>query len=725
MSVIFNEKTKTFKLDTPSSTYAFEIHDGGYLVHLYYGSKLPDDGLKHLSFRHASASFSPMNPRVTDGFNPDCWLMEYPCNGTGDMRISALAVKNADGNASTDMRYVSHEIYPGKPALEGLPATYVNDPGEATTLEVTCADPATGIRAVLLYTVFEDIDVITRSVRIENASERPCDIQRVMSCCVDLPGMEYKMSHLYGRWLKERTLATRDLEHGLQGIQSKRGSSSHNHNPFVAIADKDATEERGGVYGFNFVYSGNFLADVEVDFDDDSRFIMGINPTDFSWHLDPGERFVAPEVVMVRTDGGYGEMSRIFHRFYNNNLVRGKWKNAKRPLLVNSWEGCYFDFDDDKLVSFAERAKELGFEMLVMDDGWFGVRNDDTTSLGDWFVNEKKLKGGLAPLIKRVKALGLKFGIWFEPEMISPDSELFRAHPDWHVHCAGRECSQGRQQYVIDMTRKDVRDCIFEQMDAVLAGNDIDYLKWDYNRNISEAGSALLPPERQQEFFHRFILGTYELMGRLTEAYPDMLIENCSGGGGRFDPGMLFFSPQIWTSDNTDPIERLSIQFGTSMCYPVSTMGAHVSANRRTGYETKANVAMCGTFGYELDPNKLSDDVKALIREQVADYHKYYELIHYGDLYRLISPDFDRYRCAWGNVSPDKSEALYTFVIMRRAPQQTWLVRLKGLDPDKYYRDSETGEVHSGALLMNAGLNLTCRPNEDGASFTIHVIEEK
>ncbi len=725
--ILFDKTEQIFKLDTKNNSYIIGIYDQNYLLNLYYGVKIPDSKkLFACAYRPMSASFSPSNPHVKDGsFSVDVAPMEYSCNGSGDFRISALAVKNADGNSVTDVRYVSHKIYKGKPGLGALPSVYLNSDDEADTLEILTEDKVTGVKATLIYTVFNELDVITRSVKIENGSEKPVDLDRVFSACVDLPAMDFDLVTLFGRHGKERSRDQRPLGHGLQGICSKRGASSHNQNPFAALVRHGADEDQGDVYGFNLVYSGNFEFSAECDFSGTTRVIMGINPTDFCWHLDPGESFQTPEVVMVYTNGGLGEMSRIYHRLYINNLVRGRWKSEKRPLLINSWEAAYFDFDTDKLVSFAQRAKEAGMDMLVMDDGWFGVRNSDNCSLGDWYVNEKKLPGGLGELIRRVNDLGLKFGIWYEPEMISPDSDLFRAHPDWCVHVKNREPSIARHQYVLDVSREDVRENIFNQMYDVLSKYKIDYVKWDFNRNISEAGSAILPPERQGEFFHRFVLGTYELMDRLTKTFPDLLLENCSGGGGRFDPGMLCFSPQIWTSDNTDPIERLSIQFGTSMCYPASTMGAHVSDSDRTGYQTKGNVALWGTFGYELDPNKLTDDERETVKEQVEEYHKYYDLIHYGDLYRIADPYFDHFRCSWAFVSPDKSEALATIVTMRTPEIPFFIFKFKGLDPEKYYESSYDGEIYSGAMLMNAGINLTYRINKTGDSLKIYLKEIK
>ncbi len=723
MSIKFIEENKMFKLDSKTATYMFGVFEGGYLVHYYYGATVPDTDVEALRYRGGYASFCPDSPTAkAPNFSCDVTPLEYSTSGCGDFRLSAFSVKNADGNTNTDLRYVSHKIYAGKPALEGLPSLYLNNAGEADTLEVLTYDKVTDVYVTLIYTVFNNYGAITRSVKVENKSQKPVHIESVHSLCVDLPSADYEMFDLYGKWGKERTLQRAPLHHGIQTIRSKRGSSSHFHNPFTALVTKGATETHGECYGFNLVYSNNFSIDVEVDIYNCSRLVMGINPETFSWKLEPGESFQSPEAVMVYTDKGIGEMSRIFHKLYSNNLIRGKWKKAKRPLLINNWEGTGMDFDDDKLVSFARHAKDMGFEMLVMDDGWFGQRNSDDSSLGDWYVNEEKLKGGLGHLIERVNALGLKFGIWYEPEMISPDSDIYREHPDWCLHTEGRDKSIARTQYVMDFSRKEVRENVYAQMYDVLSKNKIDYLKWDFNRNLTEVACAELPADRQGEVFHRFILGTYEIMDRLITDFPDLLLENCSGGGGRFDPGMLAYSPQIWTSDNTDPIERLTIQFGTSLCYPASTMGAHVSASKRTGYETKTNVALWGTFGYELDPDKLTDEQIAEIKEQAKLYHKYYDVIHYGDLYRLITPFEDEFKVAWEFVSEDKNEALVTVVEMKRFYNDFFMLRLQGLDPEKIYEIEETGEEYSGALLMNAGVNLSTRRSFDGNSFRLHFI---
>lgn len=722
MSVYFDSDKKIFKLDTATSSYIFQVFDENYLVHLYYGAKIPDYNLTAHKYKGWFASFAPMNINIDDDrFSPDIATMEFPCEGSGDFRESAFSVRNSDGNNVTDVRYVSHKIYCGKPALEGLPSLHISDDSQATTLEILTEDKTTGIQVVLYYTVFENHGAMTRWAKVINPTDRVADIERIFSCSVDFNTNNFDMITLDGKWLKERTVNRRPTARSRQGVSSKRGSSSHHHNPFGAILDRDATEEHGNVYGFNFVYSSNFAFDVEGDTFGGTRVLMGINPEAFGWRLEPGETFTSPEVVMVYTSEGIGEMSRIYHRLYSEHLFRGKWKDIKRPLLINNWEATGMNFTGDKLVTFAERAAELGIDMLVMDDGWFGNRDSDTTALGDWQVNEEKLGGPLSSFIGRIKALGLKFGIWYEPEMISRDSNLYRAHPDWCIHVPNREKSIARHQYVLDFSRKEVRDYIYGEMYKVISENSIDYVKWDFNRNLSEVGSAGLPPERQKEVFHRFVLGTYEVMGRLVSDFPDLLLENCSGGGGRFDPGMMYYSPQIWCSDNTDPIERLTIQFGSSMCYPASTMGAHVSASPRTGFETKGNVALWGTFGYELDPNKFTEEDKVIIRQQINEYHKYYDIIHKGDLYRLISPHEDDYRVAWMFVTPDKNEALFTAVVMRKPEDRTFYIRLRGLDPEKYYVDDETGEVYSGALLMNAGLSIGNIDLNDGKSCKIYL----
>ena len=726
MAITYDPDHRVFKLDTKLSTYAFLVYQEGYLVHLYSGRKIPDTDLAYLMHRGTFASFSPANPKVEDPFfSPDIAPMEYPTNGAGDYRIAALSARNGNGDSVTDLRYTGHRIYNGKPSLPGLPATFDRE-GQAQTLEVDMVDAVTGLKAVLLYTVFEDYPVLVRSVRLENQGAAPLTLERAYSFCLELPTMDLDMVHVYGKWAKENTTVRHPLEHGIQGLQSLRGMTGHGANPMLALARHTATEEQGEVWGLNLVYSGNFSIEVEVDPQGCPRVLMGIAPTDFRWRLEPGESFQTPEAVLVYSDSGLGAMSRTFHHFYLDHLCRSPWTKKERPLLINSWEAAYFDFDDDKLVAFAKEAKALGIDLLVMDDGWFGNRFDDHRALGDWQVNENKLKGGLSSLIRRVNDLGVQFGIWYEPEMISPDSDLYRAHPDWAICAKGRDKTMARWQCVLDMTRQDVRDHIFQQMYDVISQNNIAYIKWDCNRNITEAASAQLPPERQGEFFHRYVLGVYDLMDRITTAFPHILLENCSGGGGRFDPGMLYYSPQIWASDNTDPIERLTIQFGASLCYPMASLGAHVSACPRTGIDTRAAVAMAGTFGYELDPRKLTEEEREAVKRQVADYHKYYQLTHYGDFYRITSPTENPFVCDWAFVSPDKSEVLFTRVVMRQPINRYQIVRLVGLDPEKRYVDQDTGRVYSGALLMGAGLDLSSYGSglQDGDSVVKYLVAQ-
>ena len=711
MAIFYDANSKTFHLKSAGSSYVIRISKGNYLMHVYYGGLIHDDAALTLPpLQHASHS----PDSASGGFTLDAARLEYPCEGSGDMRESAFTIRGWDGSIVTDLRYASHQIVAGKPGLPGLPATYVENDVEADTLIITMRDDYSGVEADLYYTAFRDYAAITRHTVVRNCADKAVDIERVMSACIDLPSMDYDRIDLYGTWAMERTPQRTPLAHGLQGIHSKRGSSGHMYNPFMALAAKEATEFHGDVYGMSLVYSSNFLMEVECDKHGTSRFLAGINPADFGWHLEPGESFCSPELVMTYSPEGIGGMSRVFHRLYRYRLCRGPWKTAKRPILVNNWEATYFDFNTDKLVDIAKDAADLGIEMLVMDDGWFGLRNDDTTSLGDWFVNEDKLPGGLGKLVEQINALGLKFGIWFEPEMISPVSKLYEAHPEWCLKVDGREMSIGRNQYVLDMSRQDVRDYLFDTISGILHSANICYVKWDFNRNLTEAGSLLLPPERQKEIFHRYVLGTYELMERLLTEFPDLLLEGCAGGGGRFDPGMLYYSPQFWTSDDTDAIERLTIQYGTSMVYPPSAMSAHVSAcpnhgtGRTTPFKTRGDVAMAGAFGYELDLTQLTAEEKDLVRQQVQNYHELAEVVQDGDYYRLSDPTKDNI-VAWEYVSRDKSVALVTAVAKLNnsyLPNQK-ILKLHGLDLDAVYEDAEHGITLHGDTLERFGLDIS------------------
>ncbi|MDO5125623.1 MAG: alpha-galactosidase [Ruminococcus sp.] len=713
MPVIYNDTHKSFKLRAKDTDYMFKVVDDGYLAHVYYGRKVHDEDLEYL-LRLDESPFTPsVNVRDKASFM-DSLPFEYPCFGIGDYREPAFKILDCNGMSCCDLRYISHRIYKGKPKLEGLPCTFATEQSPCETLEVTMLDRHAGLEATLIYTAFDTLDVITRSVLVKNIGTKPCTITRVLSACVEFDSDKLDMITLNGSWARERHVERCRLHMGKQMIDSSRGESSHQNNPFTALCEHNADEDNGEVFGFNFVYSGNFLSLAEVTQHKKTRYVMGINPLDFGWVLEPDEVFTAPEVVMVHSDSGLGKMSRTFHDLYRNNLIRGEYKDKRRPILINNWEATYFDFDTEKLISIAKEASKLGIEMLVMDDGWFGHRDSDNSSLGDWFVYEKKLNGGLKYLVDEVNKLGMKFGIWFEPEMISPDSELFSKHPDWAIQVKGRELTLCREQYVLDYSRKDVRDYVFGMMEKILDCANIEYIKWDMNRQLTEVGSDTLPADRQRELWHRYVLGVYELMDRLTTKYPHILLENCSGGGARFDAGMLYYSPQIWCSDDTDAIERLKIQHGTSMCYPCSAMGAHVSdcpnhsVGRNTPFTTRGHVAMVGTFGYELDVTKISQQDRDMIPLQIAEFNKYNPLIRTGDHYRIGDVFNDIEWDAWMFVAKDKSEALFEFVqILGRPNERSRRIRLKGLDADSYYFEESRPEMKlSGSALMNAGINI-------------------
>lgn len=721
INIFYNEKDKAFKLRANNTDYMMKVCEEGYLAHVYYGNKVPDEDLTYL-LRLDESPFTPAtNDRDRASFM-DTLPFEYPCFGLGDYRESAFKIMDANGMSTCDLRYVSHKMYEGKPKLEGLPATFATEESGCSTLEITMYDKYADIEVVLIYTAFDKLDVITRSAVITNKSEKPFKITRALSACVDFDTDKMDMITLNGSWARERAVERCRLHHGKQLVDSCRGESSHQNNPFVALCDNNADEDKGEVFGFNFVYSGNFYAQAEVTQHKKTRFLMGINPLDFEWLLEKGESFTCPEVVMVHSDEGIGKMSRTFHDLYRNNLIRGEYKDKRRPILINNWEATYFNFDTDKLIDIAKEASKLGIEMLVMDDGWFGHRDSDNSSLGDWFVYEKKLKGGLKYLVDEVNKLGMKFGIWFEPEMISPDSELYKAHPDWAIQIKGRPLTLCREQYVLDYSRKEVRDYVYGMMKKILDSANIEYIKWDMNRQLTEVGSATLPAERQRELWHRYVLGVYDLMDRLTTDYPHILLENCSGGGARFDPGMLYYSPQIWCSDDTDAIERLKIQHGTSMCYPCSAMGAHVSdcpnhtVGRNTPFKTRGHVAMVGTFGYELDVTRIPQEDRDAIPAQIEEFNKFNKLVRTGDHYRIGNMFEDNTWDAWEFVAKDKSEALFEFVqVLARPNERSRRIKLKGLEPEAYYyEESEPDKKISGAALMNAGINIAKMWNGDG-----------
>ena len=614
-SIIYNQDNNTFILNSNNTSYILKVLDSGHLAHLYWGRRLRSTNLDYVIRSRNWGSFLA-NTDNKENFMLEAIPQEYPGYGATDLRSPAVELQFSDGTSATDFRYVSHKIYEGKNKLEGLPATYTENDEEATTLEIVLKDTLKPVEIVLTYSIFKEFDAITRNVKVRNMGQEDIKILRVLSANVDFNDDNFDMIQLSGSWARERHFVRQPLRSGSQSIESRRGSSSHAQNPFMALARKDTTETKGDIYGFSFVYSGNFLANVEVDMFYNSRAQIGINPFDFSWLLKENEEFQSPEAVLVYSPNGVTGMSHIYHNLYGKRLARGEHRDKVRPILINNWEATYFDFNETSIKNIAKEASNLGMELFVLDDGWFGKRNNDDCSLGDWFVNEDKIKGGLGKLSKEINDMGLQFGLWFEPEMVCPVSELYEKHPDWCIHIPGRTRSEARMQLILDLSRDDVCDYIIETLSKVLSSASISYVKWDMNRNMTEIGSAKLPPERQRELPHRYMLGLYRIMEELTTAFPHILFESCSGGGGRFDPGMLYYMPQTWTSDNTDAIERLKIQYGTSLVYPNVSMGCHVSAipnhqvHRMTPLNTRGVVAMSGNFGYELDITKLSYEEK-------------------------------------------------------------------------------------------------------------------
>lgn len=712
MGIHVDSRQQLFHLQTKGASYVFQILPSGYAAHLYYGKRLRASDLSWLLVTQERCSFSP-NPLPEDrSISLDTLPQELPVYGTSDYRTPMLQVKLPDGTTITEFKYVSHRVEQGKPGLEGLPSVYVERESEAETLIVSLQDLASGLHVELVYTVLEDHDAMTRSMRIVNDSGNNVELLRALSASVDFPHMDYEWLQLSGAWTRERDIVRRPLAYGMHGVESRRGASSHQQNPFAALLSPGADEDQGEVYGFSLVYSGSFIAQAEVDQFRTARLSIGINPFDFEWLLEPGESFQTPETVMVYSAEGLGGMSRIYHKLYRERLARGRFRDQERPVLVNNWEATYFNFNAEKIENIAKAGQELGIELFVLDDGWFGHRDRDNSSLGDWKVDLNKLPAGLDDLVHRVNHLGMQFGLWFEPEMVSPDSDLYRQHPDWCLHVPGRRRTEGRQQLILDFSRQDVRDEIVRMISEVLGSAPITYVKWDMNRNMTEIGSALLPPQRQRETAHRYMLGLYDVMERITSAFPHILFESCSGGGGRFDPGMLYYMPQTWTSDNTDAVSRLRIQYGTSIVYPVSSMGSHVSAvpnhqvNRTTPLDMRGLVAMSGNFGYELDLTRFTDEEKEQVKQQVALYKEIRGLVQFGLHYRLLSP-FEGNETAWMFVAEDGSEAaVFYFRVLSESNAPLSRLKLKGLDAGADYSIHGKDGIYGGDALMYAGISV-------------------
>jgi alpha-galactosidase len=732
MGIQYLEKEKLFRLTSGNVEYVIGIADDRYVGHVYFGRKMEDDNCGYLLRTEEHPMVPSKNLREKCSF-ADTFPTEYSTWGVGDYRESCLIVRTEEGYRGCELHYEDHRILEGKPELPGLPATFSTETeqGGGQTLEIICRDKVIGLKTILRYSVFDDNSAIVRSVELINEGKSPLYLEKVLSACIDIDCEVQDAMTLHGSWARERHMERWKLSYGKQLVSSMRGQSSHQDHPFIAVMDGNADQESGEVYAMHFVYSGNFMAMAEKNQFESLRLLMGIHPDGFEWVLKPGESFTAPEVVCVYSDQGIGKMTRTFHDLYRNHLIRSPYLHKKRPILINNWEATYFDFDTDKLIAIAKEAKKRGIEMLVMDDGWFGRRSSDDSSLGDWFVNEEKIKGGLKHLVDSVRKEGLQFGIWFEPEMISPNSQLYEKHPEWAIQIPDREATLSRAQYVLDLSRPEVLDYVYDSVASVLRSADISYVKWDMNRQLTDVGSLYLERAHQGELFHRYVLGVYALQERLTKEFPDLLLENCSGGGARFDPGMLYYSPQIWCSDDTDAIERLEIQEGTALIYPLSTMGAHVSdcpnhaVGRVTPFKTRGHVALAGTFGYELDITKISEEDRTEIEEQVKLYHRFQPLVREGDYYRIASwRENHKYDC-WQVVSKDKKETIITYVQVMAEPNfHSRKLKLKGLNPDGNYLLSGEDRIYSGKLLMYGGILLP-RVFGDYVSFMFHFTEQE
>lgn len=709
MAITFNETTRIFTLTTAHTTYQMQADAQGYLLHLYYGARTAGEMDYLLNYGDRGFSGNPNSAGSDRTYSLDALPQEYPSLGTGDFRNYALNIENADGSQCCNPVYITHEIAAGKYTLKGLPFVRAEE-NEAETLKIILEDPVTKVELHLLYGVLEKEDIITRSVIIKNAGKAPVTVKKAQSACLDFLHGDYDLIKFYGRHAMERNMERMPVSHESTRIGSRRGTSSHQYNPGVILAGKNTNEDSGSCYGMLFVYSGNFLVEAEKDQYDQTRIQMGLTDELFAYPLEAGAEFIAPEVILSYTNKGLSRLSQQYHHCIMNHICQGKYVHANRPVLINSWEAAYFDFTGDTIVELAKEAKALGIDMVVMDDGWFGKRNDDNSSLGDWYVNEEKLGGTLTKLIERVNAEGVKFGIWIEPEMVSEDSDLYREHPEWAITIPGRKPVRSRNQLVLDFSRKEVRDEIFKRICAVLDQGNVEYIKWDMNRSLADIYAPNVT--------YDYVLGVYDFLEKLMNRYSDILIEGCSGGGGRFDAGMLYYTPQIWCSDNTDAINRTRIQYGTSFFYPVAAMGSHVSAvpNHQTGrvtsMHTRGVAAMSGTFGYELNPALLNAKEKAEIRAQLAQYREYQELIREGDYYRLSNPFQDNF-AAWMVVSDDRSKALVSVIrLTAEANPPAAYVTLKGMEEDAFYREKTTGKVYPGAALMEAGILLPAAVSE-------------
>lgn len=721
--IFFDKETGLFNISTENSSYIMGLTADGILTHIYYGKKLSEFLVDGLNFCEPDRKeFTIMYSQEYSDVSLTRLYQEYPTFGGGDYRTPAFNVTYSDYSRLTELLYSEHKIFNGKPKLNGLPCIYSDTDNESTTLQIVLKDRYSGIKVTLSYSVIDGFDAIMRSSEIDNGCEDEINIYSALSASFDCENTGYELTYLSGAWTRERNIKKTDVSYGNFFIDSKRGASGHSLNPFIALSKAGASEDCGEVYGLSLIYSGNFIAGVESD-DDSMRVYMGINPFDFCYVLSPGEKFQTPEAVLVYSSKGFGNMSRSYHRLYREHLCKKEFRNISRPVLINHWEATYYDYNEEKILDIAKKAAECGIDLMVLDDGWFGTRNDEKTSLGDWVVNKNKLPSGIDGLAKKINQLGMTFGLWFEPEMVSPDSNLFREHPDWVLGLPNKKQSLSRNELILDLSRADVCDYIAETISKILNSANISYVKWDMNRNMSNVGSFLLEGQHQGEVAHRYILGLYSILERLTNKFPNILFEGCSGGGGRFDPGIMYYMPQSWTSDNTDAVDRLFIQYGTSLVYPPSTMGAHVSTvpNHQVGRTTPLNmrglVAMNGRLGYELDLNKLSDLEIEEVKSQIELYRKYEKIVHCGDMYRLISP-YETDAAAFQYISSDKRQVLvFYFNIKGISNVGGRLLTLKDLDLNANYKNVKTGQVLSGEVLSNAGITLPRHKDYISMSF--------
>lgn len=704
----FNEENKTFYLETEKTSYVMRVLENGCLYHGYYGKKIGRDNMNyHNLFKHLDfASVFSLNGKIASF---DSLPQECATRGRGDYRGPAVLIQNEHGQTVNELTYKTHKITEGKPEFREMPQLDASA-NDCDTLEVVLGDVVNGFEVSLYYSVFEKENVIARRSVIRNVSEKNLKIENVASICLDIENQELEMVTLEGAWGRERHMERCSLHHGMSTVESRRGASSHQLNPFAALVAKNTDEDYGEVYATTLVYSGDFKISAEKDHYGNIRLLAGLNPETFCWNLGAGESFVTPEALLTYSAEGLGGMSRAFHEVCRGYLGKSAEKGLQHPIVINNWEAMYFDITEEKLFQFIADCKGLGIDTVVLDDGWFGHRMNDKSSLGDWFVNPNRFPEGLHNVIKCCKENGMKFGIWFEPEMISRDSELYRVHPDWCIHAEGFEAVEGRNQLVLDMSRKEICDAMYEQVAAILKEYDISYVKWDMNRHITDNGSPALSPECQGEHAHRYILGVYYLMDRLVKDFPHVFFEGCSGGGGRFDFGILYYMPQIWTSDDSDAMERLKIQYGTSLVYPTSSMVAHVSAcpNHQTGrvtpFKTRGDVAQICNFGYELNVGLLSDEEKAMIKEQTTKHREIKELVMEGDFYRIHSP-FEGNTCAWQLVSKDKKKSYAVFARVNAVPNyKPEYLRFKGLDEEQTYRVEQLDVTAKGSTLMHAGV---------------------